>query len=133
MPDTAFGQTGLRPSALAFGCNHIALNRGRGRRREAEAALAEAHEAGINFFDIADVYGRGESERMLGRVLGRHRDRDHYLLEGRFHLSRRPPPHPMDPAPDPARHQTIEVRSPGGGDGSTALHAKAAIDFALGS
>ncbi len=75
MPDTAFGQTGLRPSALAFGCNHIALNRGRDRRREAEAALAEAHEAGINFFDIADVYARGESERMLGRVLGRHRDR----------------------------------------------------------
>ena len=75
MPDTAFGQTALRPSALAFGCNHIALNRGRSRRREAEAALTEAHEAGINFFDIADVYARGESERMLGRVLGRHRDR----------------------------------------------------------
>ncbi len=75
MPDTAFGQTGLRPSALAFGCNHIALNRGRGRRREAEAALTEAHEAGINFFDTADAYSRGESERLLGRVLGRHRDR----------------------------------------------------------
>ena len=58
MPDTAFGQTGLRPSALAFGCNHIALNRGPDRRREAEAALTEAHEAGINFFDIADVYAR---------------------------------------------------------------------------
>jgi voltage-dependent potassium channel beta subunit len=31
--------------------------------------ITAAYEAGINFFDIADVYARGEAERMMGRVL----------------------------------------------------------------
>jgi voltage-dependent potassium channel beta subunit len=31
--------------------------------------LLRAFEAGINFFDIADVYARGESERAMGKVL----------------------------------------------------------------
>jgi len=38
--------------------------------------LHRAFEAGINFFDIADIYAKGESERMMGKVLGefpRHR------------------------------------------------------------
>jgi len=35
-----------------------------------EAAL----DAGINFFDTADIYGKGQSEEFLGRALGRHRD-----------------------------------------------------------
>ncbi|HNQ23297.1 MAG TPA: aldo/keto reductase family protein [Phycisphaerae bacterium] len=32
--------------------------------------LAAAFSAGINFFDIADAYARGEAERAMGRVLG---------------------------------------------------------------
>lgn len=31
--------------------------------------IVQAFEAGINFFDIADVYARGESEKAMGRVL----------------------------------------------------------------
>jgi voltage-dependent potassium channel beta subunit len=31
--------------------------------------LTAAHEAGVNFFDIADVYARGEAERIMGKVL----------------------------------------------------------------
>ena len=36
----------------------------------AKSILIAGYEAGINFFDIADAYGRGEAERQMGRVLG---------------------------------------------------------------
>src|SRR5688572_4693701 len=38
--------------------------------------LHSAFEAGVNFFDIADVYAKGESERVMGKALAelpRHR------------------------------------------------------------
>jgi aryl-alcohol dehydrogenase-like predicted oxidoreductase len=37
-------------------------------RAEVEASLREAREAGITFFDTADVYGQGDSERLLGKL-----------------------------------------------------------------
>jgi aryl-alcohol dehydrogenase-like predicted oxidoreductase len=37
--------------------------------------LSVAFDAGINFFDTADIYSQGESERMLGRVFRNRRDR----------------------------------------------------------
>jgi aryl-alcohol dehydrogenase-like predicted oxidoreductase len=43
--------------------------------RETEATLKAAIEAGINVFDTADIYGQGDSERTLGRLLRRDRDR----------------------------------------------------------
>ncbi len=35
----------------------------------AREIIVTAYESGINFFDIADAYARGESERMMGKVL----------------------------------------------------------------
>jgi aryl-alcohol dehydrogenase-like predicted oxidoreductase len=43
--------------------------------REIEATLEAAIEAGVNLFDTADIYGQGDSERTLARLLHRHRDR----------------------------------------------------------
>jgi aryl-alcohol dehydrogenase-like predicted oxidoreductase len=43
--------------------------------REIEATLEAAVEAGINLFDTADIYGQGDSERTLARLLHRHGDR----------------------------------------------------------
>jgi aryl-alcohol dehydrogenase-like predicted oxidoreductase len=43
--------------------------------REIEATLGSAIEAGINVFDTADIYGQGDSERTLGHLLRRYRDR----------------------------------------------------------
>ncbi len=37
----------------------------------AEEIIVSAYESGINFYDIADVYARGESEKMMGKVLAR--------------------------------------------------------------
>jgi aryl-alcohol dehydrogenase-like predicted oxidoreductase len=67
----AFGSTGLMVSALGLGCNNF------GRRLNLEktrTVVDSAIEAGINFFDTADVYGdRGGSETLLGATLGNRR------------------------------------------------------------
>jgi aryl-alcohol dehydrogenase-like predicted oxidoreductase len=42
-------------------------------QREADQLIALALDAGINFFDTADVYSEGESERILGKALGSRR------------------------------------------------------------
>lgn len=42
----------------------------RGEPSDQRRAVERALEAGINFFDTADSYGRGQSEQNLGRVLG---------------------------------------------------------------
>lgn len=43
-------------------------------RAEVEASLLEARDAGVTFFDTADVYGQGDSERLLGKLFGKHGD-----------------------------------------------------------
>jgi len=65
------GNTGLTPSVLGFGCSMIASLATRYSPSEVEASLREAREAGITFFDTADVYGQGDSERLLGKLFRR--------------------------------------------------------------
>ncbi len=61
----------LEVSVVGLGCNNF------GRRLDAAqtAAVVDATlDAGINFFDTADVYGGGESETFLGQALGQRRN-----------------------------------------------------------
>ncbi len=61
--------TGLR---LGFGCGSLYGGRGRaGSLRVLEAAL----DAGITWFDTARMYGFGDAEGLLGRLVPRHRGR----------------------------------------------------------
>jgi aryl-alcohol dehydrogenase-like predicted oxidoreductase len=69
------GKTGLRASRIGFGCNRIAQSAAPNHRREVEAILETAFERGINFFDTADVYSNGESERLLGKLFRGRRER----------------------------------------------------------
>jgi aryl-alcohol dehydrogenase-like predicted oxidoreductase len=65
------GDTGVRVSALAFGTMPF----GADADEAASAALfGRAREAGINLFDCADVYARGRSEEILGRLAAPERD-----------------------------------------------------------
>jgi aryl-alcohol dehydrogenase-like predicted oxidoreductase len=60
----------LRVSVTGLGCNNF------GRRIDAEGTAKVVHaalEAGINFFDTADIYGGTKSEEYLGRALGKKR------------------------------------------------------------
>ena len=63
------GRTGLEVSALSFGCGAVGGLMVRGQQADQERTVARAIELGINYFDTAALYGNGESERNLGRVL----------------------------------------------------------------
>ncbi|HJR02743.1 MAG TPA: aldo/keto reductase [Methylomirabilota bacterium] len=63
------GRTGLKVSALAFGCGDVGGLMVRGTPAERERGVARAIEHGINYLDTAPAYGSGESEKNLGQVL----------------------------------------------------------------
>jgi len=54
-------------------------------QREARACLRAAFDAGINFIDTANVYGRGAAESLLGELLREHR-RDDYILATKLYF-----------------------------------------------
>src|SRR5215212_6224182 len=61
----------LEVSVVGVGCNNF------GNRLDSEGTAAVVHaalDAGITFFDTADVYSAGKSEEFLGRALGGRRD-----------------------------------------------------------
>lgn len=62
------GRTGWKVSALSFGAWAIGGTWGPTDEAESLAALHRAVEMGVNFFDTADVYGDGISERLLARL-----------------------------------------------------------------
>ena len=65
------GKTGVQVSQLCFGT----MSFGGDADEESSAAMyAACRDAGINFFDTADTYSAGESERILGRLMKVHRD-----------------------------------------------------------
>src|SRR5260221_4025303 len=66
-----FGSTRTRVSVLDFGCGAVGGLMVRADAGEQERAVARALEAGVNYFDTAVQYGDGESEKNLGRVLGK--------------------------------------------------------------
>ena len=70
------GSSGLEVSALAFGCWQLGdpAYWGEDAEADAQATIDVALDAGINLFDTADSYGDGESERVLGQLLGSRRD-----------------------------------------------------------
>lgn len=77
------GRTGIGVSALGFGCWAIGgewqsadgqpLGWGRVDDEESVRAVRRALDLGVTFFDTADTYGAGHSERVLGRALGKRR------------------------------------------------------------
>jgi len=73
------GNTGLIVSRMAFGA--LTLTRGdtmsgiaKLQGSDADAIVGQALDAGINFFDTADIYASGQSEEVLGQALAPHRD-----------------------------------------------------------
>ncbi|OKO74994.1 hypothetical protein AC629_34435 [Bradyrhizobium sp. NAS80.1] len=59
----------MQLSVLGFGCGAVGGLMVRGDAAEQERTIARAIAAGVNYFDTAVLYGNGESERNLGRVL----------------------------------------------------------------
>ena len=64
----ALGRTGLNVSAVSFGAWAIGGTWGPVNDEDSLKALHRALDLGVNFFDTADVYGDGHSERLLARL-----------------------------------------------------------------
>jgi voltage-dependent potassium channel beta subunit len=83
MPYRRLGRSGLKVSALSFGSwvtfkNQVDV-------RKAVDCMAAAYDAGVNFFDNAEAYAGGESERIMGeaiRELGW--ERHSYVVSSKF-------------------------------------------------
>lgn len=68
------GRTGWKVSTISFGAWAIGGTWGPVDDRESIAALHRALDLGVNFFDTADVYGDGRSERLLARLRRERRE-----------------------------------------------------------
>jgi aryl-alcohol dehydrogenase-like predicted oxidoreductase len=66
MPMATLGKTGLKVSRYVVGGYHMNVK----GEETAQKILRRARELGVNFFDSANAYHKGESDRILGRVFG---------------------------------------------------------------
>jgi voltage-dependent potassium channel beta subunit len=62
------GDAGVKVSAVALG-GWINFGEGKVAEDSARAVVERAYERGVNFFDLADIYGNGEAERQMGALL----------------------------------------------------------------
>jgi len=87
MEYTTLGSTGMSVSKIALGC----MSFGTGEPwmldgEDARELIERAIDLGVNFFDTANVYSNGESERILGDVLSEY-DRDEQVVATKVRFS----------------------------------------------
>lgn len=65
-----FNRAGVKVSEVGLGCWQLGgTDWGKVEERLALEILSAAVDAGVGFFDTADVYGNGRSETLIGRFL----------------------------------------------------------------
>ena len=69
MEQRVLGRTGREASVIGLGTWQLGADWGDVREDDALAVLDAAVDAGVTFFDTADVYGDGRSEQLIGRHL----------------------------------------------------------------
>ena len=69
MEQRILGRTGRPISVIGLGTWQLGADWGNVSETDAMAVLQAAFESGVTFFDTADVYGDGRSERVIGRFL----------------------------------------------------------------
>jgi aryl-alcohol dehydrogenase (NADP+) len=79
------GNTGLDVSRLCLGCMSFGVPRDGTHawtldEETSRAFIRRAYEAGVNFFDTANVYSYGSSEQVVGRALADFADRDEIVI-----------------------------------------------------
>jgi voltage-dependent potassium channel beta subunit len=62
------GSAGMKVSAISLG-GWINFGEGKVADDDARRVVETAYESGINFFDLADVYGKGAAEKQMGAIL----------------------------------------------------------------
>jgi aryl-alcohol dehydrogenase-like predicted oxidoreductase len=85
-----FGKTGWRVSEIGFGGARIGgLLAQDGGRTTSLRTLEAAYDAGINFYDTADMYAQGESEILIGKAFRKMRDKVFIATKGGYRLPAR--------------------------------------------
>lgn len=83
----SFGKTSLRVSEIGFGCGRLGGTIETKGGKEVLRTLLEAFDSGINFYDTADTYGQGRSERLLGQVFKYRRTAVIIATKAGYHLA----------------------------------------------
>jgi 1-deoxyxylulose-5-phosphate synthase len=88
------GRSGLKVSRLALGCMSFGVEARAWRLDEASSRLIIQHalELGITLFDSADMYGKGESEEVLGRALADYARREEIVIATKLYYPMRGDP-----------------------------------------
>ncbi|MEO8503833.1 MAG: aldo/keto reductase [Acidobacteriota bacterium] len=73
MKTRALGNTGCSIASIGLGCMGMSEFYGTTDEAESLATLERALDLGVSFWDTADMYGSGENERLLAKVLARRR------------------------------------------------------------
>jgi len=76
MQQRTLGRTGRNVSVIGLGTWQLGADWGSVTESDALAVLDASVEAGVTFFDTADVYGDGRSETLIGRYIAAHPDAD---------------------------------------------------------
>src|SRR3954449_3006170 len=74
MENRKITRLGREVSVVGLGCWQLGADWGEVDEQDALAVLHAAADAGVTFFDTADVYGDGRSERLVGRFLAERAD-----------------------------------------------------------
>ena len=77
-----FGRTGMKVSQLCMGCMYFGAKT---PEEEAYKLFDACIDAGINFFDTANVYNRGTSESVLGKILADRGNREKLVIATKVH------------------------------------------------
>jgi len=96
MEYTTLGDTGLEVSRICLGCMSFGGSENFEwilDEDESREIIERAIDLGINFFDTANVYSSGESERVLGSVLADY-DRDSQVVATKTHPTHTPESYP---------------------------------------
>ena len=89
MEYTTLGDTGMEVSRICLGCMSFGTSDWRDWVLDEEAGIElveRALDLGINFFDTANMYSVGESERVLGKALDGQRDEAVVATKGYFQM-----------------------------------------------
>ena len=107
MEKRPLGRAGKSVSVVGLGTWQLGADWGDVPESAALDVLEVADEGGVTFFDTADVYGDGRSERVLGRVLAAHPDHDFVVATK---MGRRAEQLPQNYVPDNFRAWTDRSR-----------------------
>jgi predicted oxidoreductase len=80
MKKIKLGGSALEASEISLGCRRL----WQAEEKQTEALIQAALEEGVNFFDLADVYGDGKSEELFGRAARlRSANRERFIIQSK--------------------------------------------------